>query len=134
MPNRKYRAGEDLARAAKIYLESNGYYVVKAGGSRGIADLVALKSGENLMVQCKLSDGAMSPADRDRLVGEATLRAPVCLCCRLVPLVCHWHKEGTAARRLAFWELTGSHIGQRRPWTPDHGLELGAIKRQLAGQ
>jgi hypothetical protein len=36
------------------HLEGAGYYVDKAGGSRGAADLIALRRGQVLLVQCKV--------------------------------------------------------------------------------
>ena len=61
-----YRNGSALELAAKRALEDNGYYVVKSGGSKGVADLVALKPGETLLVQCK-TNGYLLPAERVQL-------------------------------------------------------------------
>ena len=38
MSGSNYRRGADLERAAKKYLEDNGYYVIKSAGSKGVAD------------------------------------------------------------------------------------------------
>lgn len=116
-----YRAGADLERAAKKVLEENGYFVVKSGGSKGVADLVALKASETLLVQCKntlsLSRGMMRPAERRAFFGVAgSLRASALVCC--------WMKEGRAARVPVFGELWSYHDGEFAivPWSPDHGL------------
>lgn len=114
----QYRGGADLERAAKKALEDNGYYVIRSAGSKGAVDLAALKIGETLLVQCK-TDGYVTPADRVRLRNLASSLRVTCL-------VARWHKEGRAARTVAFAELTSMGPAGHRPWTPDHGLEESA--------
>ena len=48
-----YRRGSAFERKVKEMLELDGYYVVRSAGSHGVADLVAVKPGEVLFVQCK---------------------------------------------------------------------------------
>ncbi len=119
MPNARYANGRKLEYAAQEALEANGYWTIRAPGSKGAVDVVALKAGETLLVQCKL-DGYMTPADRSRLWELArTLRA--------VPLVACWRKEGQSARTVAFARLVtraGKVTGEI--WTPDHALEVTA--------
>jgi len=110
-----YRRGADLERAAKHYLEDNGYYVIKSAGSKGIADLVAIKPGETLYVQCKL-DGYLTPAERVSF-RQAALTSGA------APIVARWVKEGRAARTLGFRELTSMGPAGNRDWTPDHGMQ-----------
>jgi Holliday junction resolvase len=119
MPNRAYKNGGELERAAKKHLEANGYYVIKSAGSKGAVDLAAIKPGEILFVQCKLT-GYLGPAERVKFTQIAREYLGV-------PLVASWRKIGTAARFVAFEELIG-HPGSTefRPWTPDHGLESTA--------
>ena len=114
----RYDGGADLERAAKKVLKDNGYYVVRSAGSKGVADLVALKRGEVVLVQCK-TDGRIGPADRAVL---RTVALPLGATC----LVARWHKEGRSARTVAFDELTSMGPAGRRSWTPDHGLERPA--------
>jgi len=71
MSSANYRRGADLERAAKHYLEDNGYYVIKSAGSKGIADLVGIKPGEILYVQCKL-DGYLGSGP----LGQGRPRGP----------------------------------------------------------
>ena len=106
-----YRNGADLERAAKHHLEDNGYYVIKSGGSKGIVDLAAFKPGELLFVQCKRA-GYLSPSERRTLHGLAVKLGAV-------PLAAFWHKQGTAARTIAYVELFSLHGS---PWSPDHGI------------
>lgn len=111
----RYAGGADLERAAKKMLEDNGYYVIRSAGSKGAVDLAALKNGETVLVQCK-TDGYVTPADRVVLRHLAAALEATCLTAR-------WHKEGRAARMVAFEELTSMGPAGHRPWTPDHGLE-----------
>jgi len=115
MSSANYRRGADLERAAKHYLEDNGYYVIKSAGSKGIADLVGIKPGEILYVQCKL-DGYLTPAERVSFRQAA-------LASGAVPVVARWVKEGRAARTPGFRELTSMGPAGNRDWTPDHGMQ-----------
>jgi Holliday junction resolvase len=110
-----YRNGADLERAVKHDLEDNGYLlVIKSGGSKGKVDVIALKRGETVIVQCKRA-GTISPADRTALRRLA-------LDLGAIPLLARWHKEGNAARTIAYIELTSMGPAGNRPWTPDHAL------------
>jgi Holliday junction resolvase len=116
MPNAKYRAGADLERAAKNYLQVNGYLVIKSAGSKGCADLVALKPGPAVVLVQAKTDGYLTPAERRDLLGAAELIGALALAVR-------WRKDGRAARTVEFAELTGLHPNMTRPWTPDYAME-----------
>lgn len=62
-----YRRGAAFELRVAKALEEDGYFVVRSAGSHGAADLVALKLGEVLLVQCKRS-GAISREDWNDLV------------------------------------------------------------------
>jgi Holliday junction resolvase len=114
MSNRK---GEDLARAVKAQLEQDGYFAVKSSASRTPADVVAIKRGEVLLVQCK-TDGRIGPKERLDLIGLAIRTGGI-------PLLAWWHKEGRKARQVRF-----AHVGSVSPplyvpWSADHGTEAG---------
>lgn len=114
MPS-SYRHGADLERAVKTCLQDNGYLlVIKSGGSKGKVDVIALKRGETVLVQCKLS-GTISPADRTQLRRLA-------LDLGAIPVLARWVKEGNAARTIGFTELTSMGPAGNRPWTPDHAI------------
>ena len=116
MSGANYRRGADLERAAKHYLEDNGYYVIKSGGSKGIIDLAAFKWCEILFVQCKRpKDGYLLPAERVAFRKRAAMHGSV-------PLAGYWAKEGRAARHVAFRELTSMDPAGNRDWTPDHAM------------
>src|SRR5215469_6456453 len=96
------RAGRELERAAQLQLERRGWFVLKVGsGQGGVVDLVAiggeLDHGMTLLVQCK-SNGYVPPADRAALA-ELALRHGIWVS------VATWHKEGRAARTVAFKPL-----------------------------
>ncbi len=110
-----YSNGAELERAAKKSLEADGYYVIRSAGSKGLADLIALKPGELLLVQCKR-----------RYIGPAERMAFRMLAIRLgaLPLLGEWVKEGRAARVVGF-SLMG--IGDARsPWCADRAAEAAA--------
>lgn len=52
----EYQRGARLERQVKAFLEEEGWFVIRAAGSKGPADLVALKSGYRpMLVACTLS-------------------------------------------------------------------------------
>jgi hypothetical protein len=69
------RKGSRRERQARKILELAGYHVVKAGGSLGVFDLVALGPAGARLVQVK-SNGRPRPAERERL--ELFPRLPYC--------------------------------------------------------
>jgi Holliday junction resolvase len=110
-----YSDGRKLEYAAADLLWADGYWVMRSAGSKGTADIVAIKLGEILFVQCKLS-GTLTPGERHALVALAAERGGTALCAR-------WVKVGRAARTVEFRELTGPGPKDWRPWTADHALE-----------
>lgn len=63
-----YATGKRFEDKVRNHLRDNGYTVIRAAGSKGDSkiDLVALKPGQALFVQCK-ADGVLPPAEWDRL-------------------------------------------------------------------
>jgi Holliday junction resolvase len=113
-----YRLGRDLEYRAKRLLEDDGYFVVRAAASKGLVDLVALKAGETLFVQCKRS-GSLPPAEWNALFDLA-------LWLGAVPLMAVKGPRGTQFRR-----LTGRKDGTRRrqPMEPFSADETGEARR-----
>src|SRR4029450_9248041 len=59
------RRGDYFGRQARGEVEDDGWFVVRAAGSHGVADLVALKKGcQPLLVSCKLN-GYLRPLERE---------------------------------------------------------------------
>lgn len=65
-----YGRGRTFEWLVRDHLAENGYSVIRAAGSKGNAkvDLIALKPGQILFVQCKSTAGALGPDEWDRLV------------------------------------------------------------------
>ena len=74
MPGGKepYRKGREHENKVQKLLEKEGYYVVRAAGSKGIVDLLAVEPMNVLFVQCRKSS-KMTPAERAELVETAQL-------------------------------------------------------------
>ena len=73
-----YANGYAFERTVAGDLSDDGYLVIRSGGSHGAADLVALKTGQVLLVQCKTS-GTISPADWNELLSTAVRVGAVAL-------------------------------------------------------
>jgi len=63
----QYQAGANFERRVKKHLQEQGYCVFRSAGSHSPADLIALKAGEVLLIQCKLH-GAISNAEKEKLM------------------------------------------------------------------
>ena len=71
--------GHDRERQIRKLLEDDGWFVIRAPGSLGVADLVALKDGERpRLIESKATKGGpyagFGPADR-HLLSRAAYRA-----------------------------------------------------------
>ena len=53
MVNKNYRAGRRFEYEVKKYFEKLGYTVFRTAGSHGIADVIAVKDDDTLLIQCK---------------------------------------------------------------------------------
>ena len=111
-----YSDGRKLEYAAMLDLTENGYWTIRAAGSKGAADIVAIKAGQLIFIQCKRS-GVMAPAERAVLLDLATMFKGIPLCAR-------WVKAGRAARTVEFRQLTGPGPKDWRPWSADYALEV----------
>lgn len=69
MTNRQ--RGDYFERQVRDTLESHGYFVIRAAGSKGVADLVALRADKTpALISCKLS-GRIDPSERTALLDAA---------------------------------------------------------------
>lgn len=107
----QYRRGAEFERKVAGLLTDDGYLVVRAAGSHGHADLVALKPGQVVLVQCKTS-GALPPGEWNPFY-EAAERVGA------VALLAHRPSPG----RVVYWRLTGPKVARKDPpyeaWTAD---------------
>jgi Holliday junction resolvase len=104
-----YSEGRRVEYAAIDYLRANGYDTVRAASSKGLADVVAIKPGQVLLVNCKRTT-MPGPSERADLLRIAASLPGVG-----VPLVAlHPRREPLTFRR-----LTGAGPKDWTPWTPD---------------
>lgn len=112
-----YSDGRRLEYATQAKAEADGYWTMRSPGSKGLVDVIAIKPGEILFIQCKKSR-PIGPEER------ANLRD---LAARLgaIPLEARWVKDGRAARQVRFWHvLPDSENGRpaRAGWTADYAM------------
>jgi len=107
-----YSQGRDVEYAVLHELGDNGYDTVRGASSKGLADVVAIKPGQVLLVNVKRTTppGPDERADLLRVAGHLPGVA--------VPLVA----LGPASR-VTYRRLTGVSPEAWEPWTPD---EVGA--------
>lgn len=86
----QYKRGANFERAAKKKLEELGFFVVRAAGSHGVADLIAFhpepsSSLRPMLIQCKLT-GKLGPKEKERLIS-------ICKRYRLHGSMCYKEKQ-----------------------------------------
>lgn len=109
-----YTRGRALEYEIRDRLREDGYQAFRTAGSRGVADIVAIKPGQIVYCQAK-KGGRISPAERTALFRAA---ADV----GALPIV-----AARQPRQPIEWRrLTGTGPKEWQPWTPD---QLGAAFR-----
>ncbi len=101
-----YRSGAEFEREIRHHLEADGYWCARAAGSKGKADVIAIKPGQVLIVQAK-RDGRCPPAERAEVRRIAALLPGIG-----VPIVAS--RPGITLR-----ELTGPGPKDWRPFATD---------------
>jgi holliday junction resolvase Hjr len=109
-----YRTGADFERKVRDSLEADGYSCIRAAGSHGVVDMVALKEGQILLVQVKRTQGQIPPADRAELLRLAAL-------VDAIPLVAY---QPAPRKPIAYRRLTGPGP---REWLPFYTDEIAAV-------
>lgn len=64
----RYEAGRRAEYKARRILEAEGYYVTRAAGSKGCADLVAWNAARFRLISVKRGSGRLSPQERRELL------------------------------------------------------------------
>lgn len=120
--NRTNKArGTAFERKVAAALEADGYLVIRAAGSHGAADLVAVKTGQVLFVQVKLGGaGACSPAEWNEFFRLASSVGAL-------PILAY--RPGRQG--VAYWLVTGPKDRPTKTppavaWTSDELLEHAA--------
>ena len=103
----RYEGGRAFEYEVRRALEADGYWCIRAAGSKGKVDIVAVKDGQVLMVQVK-RDGRCPPAERAEVARIAALLPGVG-----IPLIAA--RPGVTYRR-----ITGPGPRDWEPWTPDY--------------
>jgi Holliday junction resolvase len=107
----QYAKGYAFEQKVAGDLTQDGYFVIRAGGSHGVADLVALKSGQVLLVQCK-TNGVISIGDWNALYGVAERVGAVAL-------VAHRPSRGAVAYRRLDARRVARQAVEYTEWTAD---------------
>lgn len=104
-PRSNYARGRDLEHRVRTHLREEGYEVMRTAGSKSKVDLIAIKQGQILFVQCKRS-GALPPAEWNALWDLAQMVGAV-------PVLA---EQLTRGRK--YWRLTGrkDQPGRRQPY------------------
>jgi len=61
----KYKKGRAFEYLVRDHFKQKGYFVLRSPRSRGLADLIAIKKGELLFIQCKLWGGMNRNEQKD---------------------------------------------------------------------
>jgi len=111
-----YERGRALEHRVRTHLREQGYEVLRTAGSKSKVDLVAVKTGQILFVQCKRS-GALPPAEWNALWDLAAMAGAV-------PVLA---EQLTRGRR--YWRLDArkDRPGARQPMTEFQIDELAAV-------
>ena len=102
-----YRNGRANEYRIRDDLERYSYECVRAAGSKGKADLIAMRPGEVLLVQVKASNPQLSPAERVDLLAMASRSGAA-------PLVAY----KPSRRPVVYRVLLGPGPKEWEPWTP----------------
>ena len=100
----KYAIGRDFEYATKYALQRKGYLVMRSPGSRSPVDLIAIKSGELLFVQCKLH-GQFPVSEWNEFIDY-------CASVGATPVMA---ERGKNNRGILYWQMTGKKDGSKRP-------------------
>lgn len=113
MPNRAYEAGDRFEKRVAAQLEVDGYEVWQSRGSKGPADLVALKKGQSLLVQVKAGVTILS---HDEWNGLYELARSV----GAEPIIADRAGQAIRFRKIVDCHVERSHAWAVVPWSPDY--------------
>ncbi len=81
---RRYQRGAQLERRLRSRLQREGYFVIRAAGSKGVADLVAIKNSQAYLIQVKSE--RISRSETEKLI-------EVALACGAFPLIAIYKRK-----------------------------------------
>lgn len=100
-----YRRGLYREVQTAAALMDDGYLVVASRGSHGVADLVAVKTGQVLAIQVKSGDAVLRDDWWNGLYEAATAHGAI-------PVIADWPKRGVLRLR----RITGPHVPRTQRW------------------
>ena len=100
-----YARGTYAEKQTAKVLRTDGYYVVESRGSHGVADLVAVKPGQVLLVQVKTGEGRLEGDWWNDLAWAARS-------CGALAIVADWPKRG----QLRLRQIIGTHVPRSKLW------------------
>ena len=100
-----YGQGLYYEKRTAAALRKDGYFVLESRGSHGCADLVALKRGQQLLVQVKKGTTALKDAEWNELFADARRVGALAL-------VADWPKRGKLRLRV----ITAPHVPRSQHW------------------
>jgi Holliday junction resolvase len=121
-----YTRGTYAEKRTAAQLRADGYYVTESRGSHGVADLMAAKPGQVLLVQVKTGEARLDGAWWNDLAAAAAAAGALAI-------VADWPKRG----RLRLRQITGPHRPRSKAWpcAPFYTDELGEAQvRQLGSR
>ena len=109
-----YQRGADFERRTAAYFERIGYVTVRSAGSHSPADIVAMKGGDAICIQCK-RNGRLDPEEWNEFW-------EFCKTAGATPILA---QMGPQRKGITFSRLTGRKDGKgRQPlahWAPQRG-------------
>ena len=109
------RKGQEFERLTVADLETDWPYVTRASNSKGIADVVAIRPGEVLFVECK-TNGILGVEQWNLLYHGAIAAGGTPLCAMPVD-----RRKNRGADRIRYMRLLAPKDGTRgvrQPWEP----------------
>lgn len=113
-----YQRGADFERRVAVDLTAAGYAVFRSAGSRGIADLLAIKPGLILLIQCKRS-GEIDLGEWNKLIELAERLDPTRR--TILPLLAQMPGRTGIAYRLLRERAEPRQRRLWRAWHPESG-------------
>ena len=104
-----YQRGAAFERRVAARLTRDGYHCIRAAGSKGAADIIALKPSQVLLVQVKRTNPLLPRPERIALVHLACVVGGL-------PIVAY---QSAPRKPLSYRVLTGIGPKEFAEWTPD---------------
>lgn len=114
-----YQRGRTFEWKVRDALQEDGYDVLRSAGSKTKIDLVAIKPGQILFIQCKRTNGQIPPAEREKLV----------LLAKYVNALALVASQPVPRKPLVYRRLTGFGPKDWVGWSPD---DTGEISEKLS--